>query len=193
MERHPRDSQGELVGRPLRVAYWLVPSEKSSGQLLSLIDQLAKQFNAPRFPPHLTLYAGMFGANDRPELILESATRNCSPVTVAVQGLAFGAEYTRSCFLKVSRPPHLFDLTERLRRLSQHPGDYFVDPHVSLLYGQVDETAQAEIRSKLTIPSELTLNQLWAVSLPAYVRGKADVERWRLMAELTLLQPYIRG
>jgi 2'-5' RNA ligase len=192
MERHPRDSQGELVGRPPRVAYWLVPCERSSGQLQGLIDQLAKQFNAPRFHPHITLYAGDFGSNEQPELIVDSAARNCAGFTLAVQGLGFGSDYTKSCFLKVSRPPNLFDLTERFRRLSQHPGDYSIDPHISLLYGHVPESLRAEVEAKLTLPTEVNLNQVWAVSLPAFVRGRTDIERWRLMAELTLLPHLVR-
>ncbi len=187
MERHPRDSQGELASRPSRVAYWLIPAASALPRLQLMINQLARQYHGPRFEPHVTIYAGRFGPADNPSLVLEAAARSGTGIVLPVQGLCFSPLYTKSCFLQLGNHEGLTELCERFRRLSQHPGDYTLDPHLSLLYANLDHGAHAEIAAQLVLPQQIPFDQIWAVSIPGQVRGKADVERWRLMATHSLL------
>lgn len=181
MERHPRDSQGELVPRPARVAYWLMPAAASLPRLQLTINQLARQFHGPRFEPHVTIYAGLFGAAEDPSLLLEAASRNSPRLHLPVQGLCFSQTYTKCCFLQLGSSTPLVELSERIRRLSQRPGDYQLDPHLSLLYAALSNGAHAEIASQVVLPETIPFDEIWAVAIPSLVRGRADVERWRLM------------
>src|SRR5262249_44844123 len=97
--------------------YWLVPAEPYRELFRELVAILAKQFDAPRFEPHLTLCQ----AQDRQLL-------KRKPIRLRAREIAYSAKYTKALFVR-------FSPNESLRKLVVDlDGKPIRDPHVSLIY-----------------------------------------------------------
>jgi hypothetical protein len=67
--------------RQIVIAYWLIPSEPAHSYLQSLINQLARRYNAPVFEPHVTVHVGVNCADAVDEL-LSNAAQGCERIVL---------------------------------------------------------------------------------------------------------------
>jgi 2'-5' RNA ligase len=96
---------------------------------------LSDRFNAPQFPPHITLLASCVGA--RPDMLRRSArlAATLRPFPIRLEEIDFRDEYFRCLFVHAA-------LTEPLRKAHHAACTEFARgrdsafmPHLSLLYG----------------------------------------------------------
>ena len=120
---------------PGQYALWLTPSGKLDARLTQLITELAQEFSAPFFEPHVTLLGGIMG--DRAKLVrqCEQLADSLRPFEIRLAGPGQLDDYYRSLFIHVARSPALLQANRRAREVLDCSGDPDYLPHVSLLYG----------------------------------------------------------
>ena len=136
---------------------------------------MARQFDAPKFSPHLTL--GL--AQDR--YVARSVLRNlkASPIRLRILGISASSRFTRTLFVRCKSngalEQLLVDLAGKAKPLR--------DPHISLLYKQVPARVKKELVSVIKLPfREIAFDSVKVVRCSSPTLTRADIESWRALA-----------
>jgi len=168
------------------VTYWLCPAEPERGQFAKVISELARRFNAPVFEPHVTIYVTS-AAQEKPAAILEKTLKGRRPYRLGIRGLDFSDKFTKTLFVQFAPDVALADLSEDLRRASATRNDYELNPHLSLIYKEMDHETKRRLATSITLPfNEVFFASVKAVISPAEIKTREDVEAWRVIAERRL-------
>ena len=168
------------------VTYWICPAEPERDQFARLIDGLAARFDAPTFEPHVTIHTTT-AQTENPDGVLAKVVKGRLPYRLSIRGLDYSDEYTKTLFVQFAPDTELAQLSEDLRRASASPGDYQLNPHVSLLYKKIDEKTKRHLAASIVLPfTEVNFSSVKAVVSPAEIQSHEDVEAWRVIAECSL-------
>ena len=170
----------------MNVSYWLIPAEPWRRRLSEVIEDLAHRFAAPVFMPHLTLYAGPLATNDRVVEAVAQAARDFPVIELRATGIARSAQFTKTLFIEFELSAEIARLSDRLKSEGAQPAEYALEPHVSLLYANLDEETGNTLGRAIDIPATMSFDRLGAILAPGETRTRADVEAWRLVADARL-------
>jgi hypothetical protein len=161
------------------IAFWLVPAEPERGLLDEIIRILAKELDAPRFEPHLTICLAPATQDARGLLGQISA----GPIRLHVKDVSHSNEFTKTLFVRFEDNVALQEINGSLRRAAELSRAQLRDPHVSLLYKRMPRSAKSELASTIRLPfMEVTFDSLKAVRCHSPTQTAADVESWRTVA-----------
>ena len=161
------------------LAYWLIPAEPAWSYFRSLITDLATQFNAPEFEPHLTLYVTNAG-NDNPTEVLKEAF---APLRLSITGIDYSDAFTKSLFVQFRADETLARLSGRLRSASVSRSEYELNPHLSLIYKKMPTETKMQIANSLSLPfTEVEFDSVKAIVSRARIETSDDVNSWCVVA-----------
>ncbi|MFN2623531.1 MAG: 2'-5' RNA ligase family protein [Chthoniobacterales bacterium] len=170
------------------ITYWICPAEPARHQLAWIIGDLARRFGAPVFEPHVTIYSAD-AANENPEVALERVVKNRAQYALSIRGLDFSEEFTKTLFVQFAPDAELKQLSEDLRSASASPGDYQLNPHLSLIYKEMEEETKRRLAASITLPfTEVVFDTVKALLAPAEIKSRKEVEAWRIVAERKLTE-----
>jgi 2'-5' RNA ligase len=174
---------GMMPDEEMIVAYWLLPAEPARKKLVYFIRDLAERFDAPVFEPHVTVY--VTGANQEdPAAVLGRVLPEQRPFRLSVRNVDFSDKFTKTLFIQFAPDPGLTRFSEELRRASATASDYQLNPHLSLIYKTMARETQKDLATSITLPfSEIEFDVVKAIASPAEITTRADVEKWRSVAE----------
>jgi hypothetical protein len=168
------------------VAYWLCPAESARAHFAAMILDFAAQFDAPPFEPHVTTYVTSADGED-PNGALIKAVSGFRPLRLSVRGFGSSDNFTKTLFVQFQNDNQVTRLSEALRHASSSKDAYELNPHLSLIYANMDCRTQEELAGSLTLPfTEVVFDSLKAVISPAEITSREDVMAWRTVAEATL-------
>jgi hypothetical protein len=171
---------------PKRIAYWLMPDQDERRRWRSLIEDLAQEYGGASFDPHVTIHVHPRDGNPAPDHILEQCAAAHRPAEGEIDGLAFSELFSKACYIDFKPCPVIHELSASLKGLEKVPGEYELDPHMSLFYGSLSETQAQEIRSSTDLPRAVRFDAIRAMLIPGPVQHSSDVESWRTLHECRL-------
>jgi 2'-5' RNA ligase len=172
--------------RQIVIAYWLIPSEPAHSYLQSLINQLARRYNAPVFEPHVTVHVGVNCAGAVDEL-LSNAAQGCERIVLGALEVSHSSEFIKTLFVQFAPTTELQQLNQSIRTAAQDSSDYQLNPHLSLLYQRMSIQERRVLARSIEIPFfEVTFDSLKAVRCISPTKSSADVEAWRVVGEKPL-------
>jgi 2'-5' RNA ligase len=168
------------------MTYWLCPAEPRRRGLAAIIRDLAARFEAPVFEPHVTLC--VTSANrENPNKVLMDVMSQRHEYRLAIRGLDYSDKFTKTLFLQFAPDPDLARLSQDLKRASASPTDYELNPHLSLLYKDMDQETKRGLAASIALPfTDVIFDRVKAVIAPATISSPKDVEAWRVVAERRL-------
>lgn len=170
----------------LRISFWLVPAEADRLWLEKIINNLAVEYNAPRFIPHITLLSTNLSQNETPKQIMETAARGFAPIRLKASGLDHGPDRFKSVFIRFANDM-LTPLSSTLASSCIYPGNYQLDAHLSLLYRQLAPSVRKRIISDLLLPKSPILFDTVIATVPGQDQASfEDVNRWQHVAIIGL-------
>ncbi len=165
-----------------KVSFWLIPSEEDRSFFQNIIDTLAQEYDAPTFTPHVTIYSGEYAPDESLAELIENATQRVQNFSLRVDKLLYTDEFTKTLFVQFHPSSILSKISETLQRSSRKSSDYNLNPHMSLIYKQMSEETKKNLATSLSLPkSEVFFNEVSAISTPARVQGREDVESWKVI------------
>jgi hypothetical protein len=164
--------------------YWLIPAEPERELIREIIRIHAKQFDAPRFEPHLTIFATA-AAGQSSRKILEQI--DAKPIRLRVHEIASSSKFTKTLFARFHSNKAFENLATDLARAARSREQPARDPHVSLLYKKLPVAAKKELASALRLPfREVVFDAIKAARCISPTQNRADVEEWRVVATKSL-------
>jgi 2'-5' RNA ligase len=165
-----------------RYSLWLMPRGELWERLAQILHRLSVRYDAPEFPPHVTLLGNCVGS--RRELIRQSArlAGSIRPFVIRLEAIDFLDEYFRCLFVRAA-------LTNSLRQAHRAACVAFgrrreppFMPHLSRLYGDFSRTLKQNLIADLGPRMEAQF-KLRALHL---YRTHGEPRRWRQVASFEL-------
>jgi 2'-5' RNA ligase len=174
------------VSRRIVIAYWLIPTEPARSYFQNIVNDLAEQYAAPEFEPHVTVHVGM-DCTETVDEVLSKAGRSSKKIALQVLNVSSSSEFIKTLFVHFTRTTQLQQLNQSIRTAAQDSSDYQLSPHLSLLYKQMSIRDRRLLTHSIKVPfSGVTFDSLKAVRCVSPTRSRADVEGWRVVAEKLL-------
>jgi 2'-5' RNA ligase len=170
------------VVRQTVIAFWLIPAEPAHSFFQGIISNLARQYDAPIFEPHVTLHVGADCA-DLAETALGYAAREPERILLKPVGVDQSEEFVKTLFVQFALDRELRRLNEIIRQTVHDPLKYELKPHLSLLYKNMSAATRRELAASITVPfSEVSFGALQAIRCISPTQRAADVEAWQFVA-----------
>jgi 2'-5' RNA ligase len=117
---------------------WLMPTGHVCEELSKTIFRLSNQYATPRFPPHVTLIAGLTG--DDKELLTQTSllASRIRPLEIVLTTMHYLDEYFKCLFFRVEETPALLEANRTARTIFHRERDPGFMPHLSMVYGSFD-------------------------------------------------------
>lgn len=166
------------------IVYWLLPAKPKRDLFCDVIRILRKEFSAPSFEPHLTLFVT---GHDRqsPKKILDQI--RLRKIRLTVRGVAFSSRFTKTLFVRFKSSPALRKLVVDLAQAAGSRAKTPKDPHVSLVYKKIPRATKKSLAVVLRLPFRTAVfDSIAAVRLTLPVRNGRDVEKWKIVARKSL-------
>jgi hypothetical protein len=172
------------MSKRITIVYWLLPAKDKRELFCDIIRILYKEFDAPNFEPHLTIFATK-GDGKSPRKILREL--RSGPVQLNVRTVGFSSQFTKTLFVRFAPSKALDKLTVALSRAAKSPAKPVRDPHLSLLYKNIPVVIKKELARTIKLPfREVLFDSIAAVRCVSPTRLKPDVEAWRMVARKSL-------
>jgi hypothetical protein len=161
---------------------WLVPAPgPERDRLARAVAGLAAGYGGPVFAPHVTLAGVTPAVPDVVAGVLAEVTAGVPPFQVTLTRVGWEPVFFRSLYLRAESSARLTALREAARRaLRLEPAP---DPHLSLLYADLDEERKPAIAAGLDLALPMTIRvdaaEVWG-------DFREDPARWRRLARVPL-------
>jgi 2'-5' RNA ligase len=171
-----------MASRVEKAALWLMPAGEIAGYLDSWIARLADRFRTERFPPHVTLLAGLSGEEDALVDATRRAAASIPPVPVHIDTIEGRDEHYRCLYVRVAEPAKVAAAHARAAEAFSRAADPDFFPHVSLVYGTLPPEKKRDVAheagSDLDLRFEARTLHLWS--------APGGVDTWREIAVVPL-------
>jgi len=174
------------VSRRIVIAYWLIPAEPARSFFQGLINELAQQYDAPVFEPHVTVFVGenRIGAAHR---ALSQVALEGQPPNMKTLGIDQSDEFIKTLFAQFAPNRLLRQINETIRDAAKDSSRYDLKPHLSLLYKYMPATARRELADSIKLPfPEVIFDSLKAIRCISPTQSSSEVEAWRVVAAKSL-------
>ncbi|WP_299489845.1 2'-5' RNA ligase family protein [Acaryochloris sp. IP29b_bin.137] len=166
------------------VSLWLVPQREDGQYLQAIINQLADQYQAPRFSPHVTV-AGRLQVPEQYEVSLSNLATVTPILQLANQGLDHSSELFRTVYIRTAAAEPLLALRQQVYELwPENIAKPFM-PHISLIYKNLATPERQAIINSLNIKASFVFNPL-AVVCPQQPGGWTAVDTWQMLEQWPL-------
>jgi 2'-5' RNA ligase len=143
--------------------FWLMPAEPHKSQLHEIIRSFAREFGAPDFDPHVTLYHGPSTLEEAYTLV-QTLAGDFAPLELKVQGLKQSEPYAKTLFIQFENSAAARQIAAAVAGEVADPAPYNFDPHLSLLYHHLDAKQREELcRRSLLSMDKIRFDGLCAV------------------------------
>jgi Cyclic phosphodiesterase-like protein len=164
------------------LVYWLVPAQPARELFRELIRILSKEFDAPRFEPHLTIFAEP--QNPQSDVLRRLKAKR---VRLQIRGISYSAKFTKTLFVRLNSNKSLEKLVADLGDVAKKPIKSPVEPHISLLYKKLPPSVKRQLTSTIKLPfKQVIFDSIKTVRCTAPTRDSADVKAWRIVATRNL-------
>lgn len=166
-----------------KVSFWLIPSEDDKAFFQKIIDNLAQEYNAPTFTPHVTIYSGEYAPDESPSELIEKAQGEVQSFSLKVDQLLYTNSFTKTIFVQFHQNVILSKISDTLQRSSKIPSEFALNPHLSLIYQNLNEEIKKNIITSIRLPkSEVFFDEVRAISTPEKVQKRENVESWKVIS-----------
>lgn len=170
----------------LMMAFWLMPAPSEREFFRSVVHQLAGEYDAPVFEPHLTLAAGDF---DEERALHCLGEISIAPIALQVHAIRFSDAFTKTVFVQFYPLTAASELSARILQRTGNKGGYQFDPHLSLIYKALPDEQKKTIAAAVHIPfTEVKFDSVRVITGPSHTSSAADVEAWRTIAERPIVE-----
>jgi hypothetical protein len=162
------------------IVYWLLPETEARQVFARVIRKLAREFSAPLFEPHVTIFIAP--ENSRPPL---ESLRELFPVNIGltIHSIRFSEQFTKTLFVQFETSGPLQQLGERIWKASGVQDRYVIDPHLSLLYAKLRSETKQRLADKIRLPfPEVCFTSICAMRCARPTTTALEVEQWKLIA-----------
>jgi Cyclic phosphodiesterase-like protein len=173
-------ARDQMAGKAHAIAYWLLPEAAARGVFSREIRRLARQFGAPLFEPHVTIFIAPENSRTPLEVL-----HQIGPVDLelAIQSIRFSDQFTKTLFVQFERNSTLQQLGGAIRKASGARDRYLIEPHLSLLYARLSSKTGQRVADNIRLPfREVGFTSICVMRCARPTTTANEIEQWKLLA-----------
>jgi hypothetical protein len=173
-------AQAGMITKGHAIAYWLLP-ERAAGKVFSRrIRQFARQFSAPLFEPHVTIFIAPENSRAPLDVLREVGSVD---IELAIHSIRFSEQFTKTLFVQFERNSALQQLGDAIWKTSRVREHYPINPHLSLLYAKLPSPAKQRLADSVRLPfREVGFTSICVMRCARPTTRAIEVEHWKLLA-----------
>lgn len=162
------------------VAYWLLPETVAREVFSREIRELARQFGAPLFEPHVTVFIAPENSPAPREVLREVGQVN---IELTIHSIRFSEQFTKTLSVQFETNSALQQLGDAIWKASEAPERYLIDPHLSLLYAKLPPETEQILADTIRLPFRaVRFTSICAMRCARPTTSAIEVEQWKLLA-----------
>lgn len=168
---------------------WLSPAQPSLLSLQGQINHWANLYEAPVFIPHMTVFVGSSDNVDNLKEVFTKTVTNFTPLQASASGIEHSDNYFKTLYIQFENNELLKKLNKQLHSLD-NKSDYAFNPHLSLLYKQLDKKTKQQLAKEIwpTIePKTISFDKIQLLSVTDD-ETKEAVEKWKIIESYSLMR-----
>ena len=162
------------------ISLWLTPSEEDESYLQNIINDLASEYQAPVFSPHLTLYSPTDLSKDVLRDRITSVAERTNKLYVTMNGLNHTMNIWKTVFIELEDSPELLDLQQNIVSSIPNLKPYSFEPHISLIYKEMPMEKKEKIIRNLAVRNSYKMDKIIAM------KTGPNVDQWEKVMEVSL-------
>src|SRR6476660_1083578 len=168
-----------MTGKAYAIAYWLLPEAAAREVFLREIRRLARQFGAPLFEPHVTIFIAPENSHAPLEVLREVRTVD---IELAIHRIRFSEQFTKTVFVQFERNSALQRLGDAIWKAKGARNRYLIDPHLSLLYAKLPSKTKQRLADNIRLPfGKVGFTSICVMRCTSPTTRAVEVERWKLL------------
>lgn len=168
------------------ISFWLIPAQPHLEAFRALIADLAREYDAPLFEPHITLHAGVRTAGDDIAALLRRVAAASEPITLAAGNTSHSDALFKTLFVEFG-DPGIRALHRRFQAGLHRFSEYSLAPHLSLLYKAMPSESRATLAERHVYAGQRIVFDALAAVRPAPGQPDwSDIRRWDSSLRLSL-------
>lgn len=176
------------------ISIWLIPAQKDIRRLRLVMDSLSKAYDTPNFLPHITVYSAAI-PQSHADLVRKAAKEsvtNLTPCTVTVTGIGISEAYFQAVTLRLTLNSCLKKIYDALHKKLSSYGSYSFNPHLSLMYGELNEKTRTKIAKKLhqMVGEQITIGGIGIIIHKDFKLSRHNVSDWKFEPIRTTVEQY---
>lgn len=168
----------------VRASVWIPPVGEALDRIQKIMRLVHKRGGGPAFRPHVTLLSGIETTQADAELKLKHLASRVAPMVISLGRIEWRRDYFRCLYAAVA-PSDALNAAKRAAHevFEMNPPTPF-EPHLSLLYGDIDDALKAELAAGAggSLDLSFTATTLQLVNASPGV----PVTAWRALKEYPL-------
>lgn len=162
------------------IAYWLLPERAARKVFSRRIREFARQFSAPLFQPHVTIFIAPENSRAPIEVLREVGSVD---IELAIRSIRFSEQFTKTLFVQFEQNGALQRLSDAIWRASGVRDRYLIDPHLSLLYSKLPATTNQRLADSVQLPfGEVRFTSICVMRCARPTTRAIEVEHWKWLA-----------
>lgn len=173
----------------IRAVFYADPAEAAKKPLSEIIRQLARAHDTALIEPYVTFNTDFYPDEKSVLRVFERTVRDAQRLELALKGLECTELFTRSLLLEFHDDPRLHALYTSAESLSDRVLAYVYRPHMSLMYTELPMRDRLAIIDQLRLPERpFSFDRCGLAVTVDKPQSKADIEQWRLLREVPLVE-----
>jgi len=138
-----------MITKAHAIAYWLLPERAAREAFSREIRMLARQFGAPLFVPHVTIFIAPENSRAPLEVLNEVGAVD---IELAIHSIRFSEQFTKTLFVQFEPNSTVQRLGDAIWKAGGTRNRYLIDPHLSLLYAKLSPETKQRLADKIWLP-----------------------------------------
>ncbi|MDC8437602.1 MAG: 2'-5' RNA ligase family protein [Candidatus Nitrosotenuis sp.] len=157
---------------------WLVPSIQDGKYVKKMIRNLAKEYGAPVFLPHITVYGGITRRSAAIDAV--RSCRGLPKLTVRANAIRTSDYLWKTLYLDIKPNARLCKIHQTCKRTLGRHVMYKFKPHMSLMYKKMDRTTKTGITKNLKIKRTYLFDRM------VLIQSSSKVSEWKVITSARL-------
>ena len=171
-----------------QLSLWLTPREPLRSVLRATIRELAVQYDAVEFEPHVTVFCGP-STDDEGRAIVRRIAGQFPPIELTGDRLAHSELYTKTLFVQFHDSAVLWQIFKTAAAYCSQPSNYVLNPHLSLIYKKLDEGSRRTLCNALDVPmGSYGFDCVRMIETELPIEDEGPVRRWRVVCDEPLAE-----
>jgi len=168
-----------MAGKAHAIAYWLLPEAAARELFLREIRRLGRQFGAPLFEPHVTIFIAPEDSRAPLEVLHEVGPVD---IELAIHSIRLSEQFTKTLFVQFERNNALQQFGDAIWKASGARDRYLIEPHLSLLYAKLVSKTNERLADNIRLPfREVGFTSVCVMRCARPTTRAIEVEQWKLL------------
>tara|TARA_B110001454_G_C12693413_1_gene423249 strand:- start:1060 stop:1554 length:495 start_codon:yes stop_codon:yes gene_type:complete len=159
---------------------WLTFEKNDEDYLEKIISNLSKKYNSNLFQPHITIWGLTNVELDKISKICKNISIEIKSFNVEFLNILYSDNFWKTLFLNLKTNKNMTKIYKNLENEFEKNGNHIFEPHISLIYKNMQEKDKKEIIENIKIKDQFKISNI------SILKYSDKIENWKIVKKISL-------